>query len=68
MCEKKNIHDIQGSELDMNFETFQKKHICIPRTQMGPLVLLGKGLVLRGSPSKIEVIGVLGIYIYTYIN
>ena len=28
------------------------------------LVLLGKGLVLGGWPSKIEVIGVPGIYIY----
>ena len=31
-----------------------------PRTQMGPLVLFGKGLVLEGWPSKIEDIGVLG--------
>ena len=32
----------------------------IPRTQMTH-GLLGKGLVLRGWPSKIEVVGVLGI-------
>jgi len=37
--------------------------IYIPRTQM-TLVLIGKGLVLRGWPSKIEAIYVLGIYIY----
>ena len=35
---------------------------------MGPLVLIGKGLVLGGfNPSKIEVIWVPGIYIYNYI-
>ena len=28
------------------------------------LVLIGKGLVLGGEPSKIGVIGALGIYIY----
>ncbi len=39
--------------------------ICLPRTQM-TLVLIGKGLVLRGWPSKIEVIGVLGIYRLDY--
>ena len=40
-------------------------HVCvyIPRTQM-TLVLIGKGLVLEGWPSKIEVSRVLGIYIY----
>ena len=31
------------------------------------LVLIGKGLVLGGWPSKIEVIWVLGIYTYIYI-
>ena len=40
----------------------------ISRTQMGPLVLPGNGLVLRGWPSKIEVIRALHIYIYTYIH
>ena len=34
---------------------------------MGPLVLIGKGLVLRGLASKIEVIWVPGIYIYQSI-
>ena len=38
------------------------EHICIPRTQM-TLVLIGRGLVLGGWPSQIEVIGVLGIYV-----
>ena len=38
-------------------------YIYIPRTQM-TLVLVGKGLVSGGRPSKIEVIGVLDIYIY----
>ena len=38
-------------------------YMYIPRTQM-TLVLNGKGLVLGGWPSKIGVIGVLGIYIY----
>ena len=39
----------------------------LPRTQM-TLVLIGKCLVLRGWPSKIEVIGALGIlYIYKWI-
>ena len=37
-------------------------YIIIILTQMGPLVLLGKGLVLRGCLSKIEVIGALGLY------
>ena len=36
----------------------------IPGTQM-TLGLVGKDLVLMGWPSKVEVIGVLGIYIYT---
>ena len=45
-----------------------RKNMCanrirIPGTQM-TLVLVGKGLVLRGSPSIIEVIWVLNIYIY----
>ena len=30
------------------------------------VVLLGKGLVLRASPSKIEVIGALGVYSHQY--
>ena len=43
-------------------------YIYIPRTQMGPLVLIGKGLVWGGwVPSKIEVIWVPGIYIYIHI-
>ena len=37
-------------------------HVYIPRTQM-TLVLIGKGLVLGGWSSKIEVSWVLGIYI-----
>ena len=38
-------------------------YIYIPRTQIGPLVLIGKGLVWGGwVPSKIEVIWVPGIY------
>ena len=41
-------------------------YIHIPGTQM-TLVLIGKGLVLEGWPSKIEVIWVPGIYIY-HIN
>ena len=41
-------------------------HTYIPRTEM-TLVLLGKGLVLKGWPSKIEVNWVLGVYIYIYI-
>ena len=39
--------------------------IFIPGTQMGPLVLIGVwALFWGGGPSKIEVIGALGIYIY----
>ena len=37
-------------------------HVYIPRTQM-TLILIGKGLVLEGWPSKIGVSWVLGIYI-----
>ena len=40
--------------------------IRIPGTQM-TLVLVGKGLVLRGLPSIIEVIWVLNIYNYIWI-
>ena len=40
-------------------------YIYIPRTQM-TIILIGKGLVLGGWPSKIEVIWVPGIYIYMY--
>ena len=43
-------------------------YIYIPGTQM-TLVLIGKGLVLGGWPTKIEVIGVPGIRnIYIYMN
>ena len=41
---------------------FLETHIYVPRTQMGPLVLIEKDLVLEGWPSKIEVIWALGIY------
>ena len=37
--------------------------LCIPRIQM-TLVLLEKGYVLEGWPSKIEVIWALGIYTF----
>ena len=40
-------------------------YIYIPGTQM-TLVLVGKGLVLEGWPSKTEVSCGLGIYLYTY--
>ena len=48
------------------------KYIYIPWIQM-TLVLIGKGCVFGGWPSKIEVIGALGIYIqymnmYIYIS
>ena len=38
----------------------------IPRTQI-TICFYWKGLVSGGCPSKIEVIGALGIYIFTYI-
>ena len=41
-------------------------YIYIPGTQM-TLVLVGKGHVLGGLPSKIEVIWVLGIYVCVYM-
>ena len=42
-------------------------YIYIPGTQMGPLVLNGKGLLLEGSDPKIEDKQVPGIYTYIYI-
>ena len=56
-------------------EIMLKKHLTCKKhdtiyletgTQM-TVVLIGKGLVLKGWPSKIEVIGALGIYIYIHI-
>ena len=47
------------------FEDDNDIQVYIPRTQM-TLVLVRKGLVLRGWPSKIEVSWVLGVYIFTY--
>ena len=40
----------------------QKNHMIIPGTRM-TLVLVGKGHVLGGLPSKIEVMCVLGMHI-----
>ncbi len=46
---------------------FHQQYEYIPGTQMGPLVLLGKGRVfLGGWSSRIEVIGAPGIYIIIY--
>ena len=42
-------------------------YIYVPGTQM-TLVLIGKGLVLGGWPSKIEVIGVPGIYLQRFTS
>ena len=49
------------------FEDDNDIQVYIPRTQM-TLVLVRKGLVLRGWPSKIEVSWVLGVYIYLHID
>lgn len=40
-----------------NFETYRHKRAwCIPKAQMGPLVLIGQCLVLEGWPSMAKVI------------
>ena len=46
-----------------NSVTLRKNYIYL-EPKWGPLVLIGKGLVLGGWPSKIEVIWVPGIYTY----
>ena len=56
-----------GNKLKSRCVKYDKLIIYIPRTQMGPLVLIEKGLVLEGWPSKIEASWVLGVYIYIYM-